>query len=133
MQTRESIRTFIKNLGDVPNYSVKISKSLLEEALFKKVKSKTGKVGKLLVWSGEFLKKVDLSEISFSNVIWNPIAPYLCDEEYFGADFKEIQNYFKDLVKRREYWANLKDTNVKIDFLKSFEAQERALGHCKRN
>ena len=43
----------------------------LEELLFEKFELEDGRIIKIPVWTGDFLQKLDLSEISFENVLWN--------------------------------------------------------------
>lgn len=69
---------------------------------------------KHLIWSGSFLSKIDLSEISFDGVIWN--VTY-CAEEYFNNNSKNLyQEYGVTMI-------DLSNTNAKIDFSKAFGSE----------
>ena len=71
---KEVIRIKIKEkLNSIPDdVIIKIDKGLLDQLIFDyKYSEKLGKVVKYIAWSGEYLQKVDLSEISFSNVLWD--------------------------------------------------------------
>lgn len=89
---------------------IHIDKKELEYLLFDIVKLnysigniKKEEKAKFLVWSGPFLSKIDLSEIDFSNVVWN-INYTNNDERYY------LDNGITEI--------NLSNTNAKIDFSK---------------
>ncbi len=66
--------------------------------------------GKILVWSGDFLSKVDLSEIDFRNVAWSPkdfISIVILSSTY--------SHYIKRFINGT-LPVKLKNTNAKIDF-----------------
>lgn len=54
----------------------------LEELLFERYELEDGRIIKIPVWTGEFLQKLDLSEISFENVLWD-VSQY---ENYLSKD-----------------------------------------------
>ena len=105
--------TIEKKLQVVPiGERIKIRKDILEEILFESFEvfniNGSGKLeyGKRIVWSGPFLSKIDLSEMSFDGVLW--------DNEYT----------FEDRIRKldMEQWEiDLSNTNAKIDFSKSFD------------
>lgn len=66
---------------------------------------------KYIVWSGEFLSKIDLSEISFDDVFWNT---QYCKEEYFCKNNGDDKKCYDNVAE-----INLSDTNAYIDFSKS--------------
>lgn len=90
---------------------IKIDKDILEILLFNKVyvindEGKTEDKGcKYVAWSGPFLSKVDLSDISFDNVLWGYFGEY--DERFYICGLKE------------EIYVDLSHTNAKINFNKS--------------
>ncbi len=72
---KEELRkNILEQLKNVPEgEKIHLDKKLLEDLLFEEivvVESK-GLTAKLPVWSGEFLRKIDLSEVSFENVSWS--------------------------------------------------------------
>lgn len=108
-----------------------IDKEILEELLFEKceytaliskfdydtatISFGTKKLcAKYLVWTGPFLSKIDLSEVSFDDVEWN--IDYFDDKEYQILDGEGIvRNYYEGIEK-----IDLSNTNAVIDFDKSF-------------
>ena len=74
---------------------------------------------KIPVWTGSFLKKIDLSGISFENVIWdtsiisnNQMMIMLTDPNYMN-----MINTSDSVIK------DFSDTNAQIDFSLSFQAK----------
>lgn len=93
-QVRQKI---IEELWRVPEgIRVKFDKNLLEELIFDSRTTSSGTIRKQIVWHGDFLRKIDLSEVSFDGVCW------VHDEEI-----------------------DLSDTNVRIDFAKGYFFQTR--------
>lgn len=92
---------------------------------------------KLLVWSGEFLQKLDLSQVDFEDVSWcfMEMDANLDSEDYlkcFVKDFfdKTFVNKINDFTfspVKLDYFVDYSNTNVKIDFSKSFEAKYHIL------
>jgi len=64
----------------------------LEELLFERYEFEDGKIIKIPVWTGEFLQKLDLSEISFENVLWD-VSKY---GDYLSKDIPGVSSV--DLV-----------------------------------
>ena len=92
---------------------IHIDKNELEFLLFDIVKLdysigpiKKEKEAKFLVWSGEFLSRIDLSEVDFSNVVW---------------DINYTNNYKKYYLDNGITEINLSNTNANIDFGKGFK------------
>lgn len=133
----------IKNLEQVPEgQRIHLDKELLEQLLFFPVIIKNnynlengeknytwdGKfsediVYKIPVWSGDFLKKIDLSEISFENAMFGNrdlYDSYLSDEQFelLKKDMGEEQyrNVFHNLDVT--YIHNFSGTNIVLDFNK---------------
>jgi len=125
-ELRKIIEDKLKQI--VPGERVHLDKGLLEQLLFEEIvyDKKTGAKLKLPIWSGKFLCKVDLSEISFENVSWS----ILCDEYYdCGYDEfldEEIWNKFNNdkeqgcFLAKGDY-VRYEFTNANIDFTKSWE------------
>lgn len=103
-------------LINVPNgHKIHLEKDLLEELLFEKEilcstdNEEIGAISKLPVWSGTFLRKIDLSEVSFKDVCWSAefyMLPGLWDEKY--------KKYLSNI--------NYSYTNAKIDLTDAFYA-----------
>ena len=67
---RERIEVMLRKVPE--GQRIKLDKDLLEDLLFvkKTVNEEKDIMVKLPVWSGKFLRKIDLSEVSFDNVSW---------------------------------------------------------------
>lgn len=118
-QGKEELRAkVLEQLASVPDgQRVHLDKELLEELLFNTFTYNDGEkelFGKYIVWSGQFLSKIDLSEVSFDDVIWETsqsVENNLCPIEGIG-----LENSCDNI--------DLSNTNAKIDFSKSFYAKE---------
>ena len=122
----KELRKKTKNLlKDIPEGKrVDLGKELTELLLFderellldktcdfpKDYKSKV----KFLVWSGKFLRKLDLSSVSFDDVLWNV--------EYYSDDSKLFDAIYPDFYEGVDE-INLSNTNARIDFSQSFEGK----------
>lgn len=69
---------------------------------------------KFLVWSGKFLRKLDLSEVSFDDVVWD-IDYYNDGENEYSPD---TPDYYRDVDE-----IVLCNTNARIDFSQSFDSK----------
>lgn len=129
-QSIEDLRVIIKQeLKNVSNEErIHLDKELLEKLLFDEIvyNKNTGATLKLPIWSGEFLSKIDLSEVSFDNVAWSLIAfkRYNCGYDDLFDD--QIWNKFNNSKQNRIYigrneYVCYKNTNANIDFYKSWE------------
>lgn len=91
------------------------------------VSNETGVPGKYLpikfvVWSGPFLSHIDLSEVSFEDVMWDLSYNELLFE---NGEFSNFYERVREL--------DLSNTNAKIDFKKSFlgkHAYENVISGC---
>lgn len=127
-ELRNKVEEELKNVPD--EEKIHLSKELLEDLLFETIvfNKKTQQIVKLPVWSGDFLRKIDLSGISFENVSWNLLyvddflsSDYDLDDKDFDEliqKVKEIQTELKSVGKNKIIYSN---TNAKIDLKKSFE------------
>ena len=96
------------------NERIHIDKDLLEQLLFDNVdkvyngykNNEFNKPAKYVTWSTPLLSKIDLSEISFEDVVWN---------NYFSW-YENSKKIFTDQPEK----INLSNTNAKIDLKKSF-------------
>lgn len=103
---------------------IKPHKDLLEKLLFESIRLRGSESSpefinaKFLVWSGEFLRKLDLSEVSFEDVVW--------DVNEKGVFEGKMDDMGRKLY-RKEYYKQfgverivLSGTNANIDFKKSY-------------
>lgn len=132
---KQNIRKYIeKQLQKVPKYKkIKFEDSkLLEELIFDTITSSDQKtIAKIPVWTGLFLSKIDLSSISFNNVIWNLEPSHLLN--IFDLSPKDKEKY-PDYLS-----IDLSNTNAQIDFSQSFEIlkfgkqHKLSIGKCNFN
>lgn len=119
LKLRESIKQQLENVPE--GQRIHLDKKLLEELLFDTYNEEfemgcalDGKKVpvKYLVWSGPFLSKLDLSEVSFDDVLWEvrDFEP----ETYF------VQGTTNHYAESGVEAIDLSNTNAKIDFSKSF-------------
>lgn len=119
---REQIPIMLSELpeGD----KITLDKDLLENLLFDVIpcNSENKKV-KLPVWSGPFLRKIDLSEISFDNVSWSLLSEYgMLFEEMINCFDKNTQAKIDEYSNEKQIYIDYSYSNAKIDFNKSWEA-----------
>ena len=86
---------------------------------------------KIPVWTGPFLRKIDLSEVDFSNCLWDPevldqydiIWGSMIDENFkYELTTNKVPMEIDSETFNRNY-VDLSYTNAKIDFSKSFNAR----------
>ena len=129
-QKKEELRLKIEQeLRNVSNEErIHFDKDLLEQLLFDEIvyNKNTCAILKLPIWSGDFLSKIDLSEVSFDNVSWSLIAfkRYNCGYDDLFDD--KIWLKFNNNKENRLFigineYVNYKNTNANIDFSKSWE------------
>lgn len=126
---KKILRNRIKEKTYMISYDKKlrIDKELLESLIFYTRISKNGILAKYPIWTGSFLQKIDLSEISFDNVVWNINEGYDERINIFGEYFETIPiDYLND--QNNKYEINLSKTNAHIDFSKSFDILEKKAG-----
>lgn len=99
----------------IPNGpKIHLDRDLLECLLFETEVSKDKqRIAKFLVWSGPFLSKIDLSEISFDDVVWNLQE---CETESYGL---LENNYYQDITS-----IDLSYTNANINFTTSYRMKQ---------
>lgn len=130
---RQELRAEIENaLDNVIGKRIHLDKDLLESLLFEECvcNEETGNIAKIPIWSGDFLSKIDLSEVSFDNVSWSLLGyskDYGDDSRY---DDLEIDTLKIRTMYHKVRGANLtlpfidySYTNANIDFSKSWEAK----------
>lgn len=131
-ESRNKIRKIIiEQLKDIPEGErIKLDTKLLDDLIFFKYYSEEMKQQiKIPIWTGEFLRKLDLSELSFKNANLD-VSEYDEDnKEYFeeGAisnlDEKSINEYIKEYMEcndkkliESKYTLDFSYTNIDIDF-----------------
>lgn len=100
----EELRIHIlKMLETVPEGErIKLDKELLDDLIFFKGKNKKGEVIKVPIWTGQFLRKLDLSELSFKNVyfgIGNEIYDHTDESIEKIMDAEPVERF-------RKYYSN---------------------------
>ena len=115
---------------DLNNDRIVIDKELLEALLFEEVNVDNKTVAKLPAWSGSFLRKVDLSEIDFSNVSWSMLDEIKnqglngrCPRSSEGYSVYNIIDAIAQLQEKSLPRIDYSMTNAKIDLTTSFEAR----------
>lgn len=122
IQLRKNVEGQLKNVPD--GMRIHLDKDILEQLLFETsiVKlSDDDTVGdelsrkqllvKYLIWSGPFLSKIDLSEVSFDGVCWD--IKYNDNEQIY----ENAKNLYREFGVKN---IDLSNTNAKIDFSKAF-------------
>jgi len=124
-QGKDELRAqIVEKLVNVPKgQRVHLDKELLEDLLFEEIvyNKETGGTVKLPIWSGDFLSKIDLSEISFENVAWDLVIDKMhdtgYDKEFDDETWKKFNNdsiySLPNGVK-----VNYSNTNAKIQSFK---------------
>lgn len=136
-ELRKEVSKILKDMPD--NQKFKLPKETLEMLLFETVTlNKEKKIqAKLPVWSGDFLRKLDLSEVDFSNVSWKILDEYtnLTLDTFSSTPINETKNKNLKIDKQGlekiysinkslfgiDYHINYNMTNAKIDLTKSHE------------
>lgn len=143
---RDELRKHVvEQLQKVPDGKrIVLDKDLLEDLLFEvtTVDKENGIELKLPVWSGKFLKKIDLSQVDFSNVSWGILGGggnYFEDDgyRYFELHYPTLLNNgaYRSLINNRTnggdsdgetyYDVYYEGTNANIDLTKSYEAKHK--------
>ncbi len=127
---REELRKLVEKELENSSDEIKIvlDKKLLDILLFDTIfyKCKPKKIVKLPVWSGEFLRKLDLSQVSFKNVSWALLGEGMDSKtgrQFFDEECWQyfLDNYGKPMSGR----VNYSGTNIQVDFNESWEMQLR--------
>lgn len=121
--SKDDIRKLIaEGLSNVNNGErIKFDKDLLEELMFLKIIYDGDKCIKIPVWFGDFLGKIDLSEVDFEDVSYSVLYDIFVDK--LNSKYDNVYKLVKEKIPSRKipqmiYYAN---TNANIDFKKSFE------------
>ena len=107
-----------KELLNVPDgQRIKIDNEVLEDLIFFVGKSKDGSPIKFPVWTGPFLSKIDLSELSFENVLfYNKDVEEIMNEEELSRFWGESNSVSLDFNRLIDF----SNTNIVVDFSKVF-------------
>lgn len=116
-KSKNELRNFIEEKLSTVSYSnspIHLNSDLLEELIFEKAMFSGVGTVKLPIWTGEFLRKIDLSEVSFDSVIWN---------SNYSEYYSEHELHFEQgiIYKDRKYPIDFSMTNAKINLFKSFD------------
>ena len=119
-------------LQQVPDgQRVHLDKELLEDLIFFSGRNKAGTVIKVPIWTGSFLRKIDLSEVSFDNVCFINDGYSLEREINVIMDAEPASRFvinkhstkvapfvikYDDLGDRSPYIIDFSGTNINIDF-----------------
>lgn len=130
-QGKDELRAKVsEKLKNVPSgQRIHLEKELLEELLFDNcvLNKEKNIVVKVPIWSGNFLSKLDLSEVSFENVAWSLITYKEVEGSHFceKADaemWEKISNGIYQLLDEdKQEQINYSNTNAHIDFKQSIE------------
>ena len=114
---RHNLRDYLlKTLESVPEGErVSLPNDLLDQLIFERAKGYDGLLYKVPVWTGSFLKKLDLSNISFEKVLWNRTSE--CLDELFSSDVQRRLELSYNIHDYRSclYDIDFSGTNVRIN------------------
>ena len=114
---RCNLRDYLLNvLEDVPEGErVSLPNDLLDQLIFERARGYDGLLYKVPVWTGSFLKKLDLSSISFERVLWNRTSD--CLDELFSSDVQRRLELSYNIHDYRSclYDIDFSGTNVRIN------------------
>ncbi len=99
---------------------VTLDKQILDILLFNSFITHNNLPRKIVIWSGEFLRKLDLQEVSFANVDWDMAN---LDINLTAKQQEEIYEELRETLLSRDnqdYLVDLSDTNANIDFSQAF-------------
>ena len=127
-ELRKSVEVLLNASPD--NKKIQLSNETLDQLLFDTyvIDEKKGIKMKIPVWSGDFLRKLDLSRVSFEDVSWAIQWDIMTDRDiYFDEEFGKL--LYEKLSKlefsllKDDYYVCYANTNARIDFSKSFDAK----------
>ena len=105
-ELRNEILELLKKVPD--GQRVEIPLDVLDELIFLKIKDLDDEIIKFPVWTGQFLRKIDLSKLSFDNVHWSPAlydgSAYFSINKLsnFGQDAKDEDCFVVPIVGRSD-------------------------------
>lgn len=119
----------ISQLVDVPEGKrIYIDRELLNDAIFFKGTDKNGYPVKIPVWADKYLRKIDLSEISFDNVFFNirgeeeilSIKEILSKDDF--TKFLKRETFYTQENEKEDMLIDFSYTNAKIDFSRIYDS-----------
>lgn len=143
-KSKNELRDFIEEkIIDFPEeQKLQLDKKILEDLLFETITidKEKGIILKLPVWSGNFLKKIDLSKVDFTNVSWailNSDPDNICsmdidDIKIDDMVYERISRIRKNIIEKNDelqgdYITVYSGTNANIDLTKSYEALHKGV------
>ncbi len=133
IKLRQEAETLLKEVPE--GLKINLKKEYLEKLIFDKVvlDEEKGIVLRIPAWTGPFLSKLDLSEVSFDDVSWQirrkPIGRevdtllQLIDDMKITGEFNPENLDMGQLDDIPKTTVDFSNTNAIIDFSKSFEAK----------
>ena len=133
-QSKNELRSkIVTYLSEVPSgQKIKLDGELLDSLLFETItiNKEKGIQVKLPVWSGSFLRKIDLSQVDFEDVSWSALDLYPYFDPFANVEpdsnaREQINRTVKNVVimDAEGYPVDYSWTNANIDLTKSFEAK----------
>lgn len=113
-EVRQLLESLLESIPDPQNDNqrVKLDKDLLDDLIFFKIQYQGEKLSKFPIWTGPFLRKLDLSELSFNDVVWD--RQWLINDICYLGRAHQLP---EDLVKQ-DKTIDFSYTNAKIEFSK---------------
>jgi len=146
LEKRNELRKkILKELENVPEGTrIKLDKKILDQLIFFKFKNKkTNEQCKAPVWTGEFLRKLDLSELSFENayldiLYFNETEVNKYEKRLFNSELcmndddskvfiEEYKNCNDEKILKGPYAFDFSYTNIKLDFKSTKSITDRIL------
>ena len=136
-KSKDELRNLIEeSVTNIPeDLKLQLDSKILEDLLFETITidKEKGIILKLPVWSGNFLKKIDLSQVDFTNVSWAILnSTPICSMSINGITiddrvYERISRIRKNIIEKNEELQNeyitiYSGTNANIDLTKSYEA-----------
>lgn len=115
-ELRDMLEDKLTNVETKEEKRIQFDKELLEVLIFDTYKLDDGLTVKVPVWTGDFLSKLDLSEVSFDNVSW---------------DDSIVSDHFHN--NKVNYAIDFGNTNAKIDFSKAYWEKDKLKKLCNCN
>ena len=141
-KSKDELRNLIEeSVTNIPeDLKLQLDKKILEDLLFETITidKEKGIILKLPVWSGNFLKKIDLSQVDFTNVSWAILnSTPICSMSINGITiddrvYERISRIRKNIIEKNEELQNeyitiYSGTNANIDLTKSYEALHKGV------
>ena len=120
---RKNVEELLKTIPD--NKKIQLPNETLEQLLFEEVivNKKDNIRVKFPVWSGKFLRKLDLSRVDFKNVTWDALSFIFSNESYQNPNnllLAELYEVFLSYPPQPIY-DNLEEFNDRLKNIKSLK------------